>query len=715
MRLRHIRIRLRLPLLAGILVLLAVASVAYLSYQQARSSLVAENGARLRALAAAKTQRLADYLRTLRQDLRIQAENKLVKKALQELTVGWQVLGDQATATLQDVYIENNPHPPGERDKLKAPGDGSIYSRFHVQHHPWFRDLRRERGYGDIYLFDPKGNLVYTVAKMPDFATNVLEGEWRDSGLAQTFRAAIEAEDPARVHFVDFAGYGPLDDAPAGFLATPVVDKGTTLGVLAFRMPAGEINRIMQQTEGMGRTGETYLVGADGLMRSPSRFQDEASVLTTEVRSSSFQAAIAGESGLKEIVNYLDRPTVSAHAPLDFLGVRWAVIAEVSAAEALAPAEALLGRVALIAVALVVLFVGLSVVVSRGIAGPISRITAAMQRLAAGDGAVEVPDADQRDEVGEMARALVTFREGLAEKQRLEQAQKDAEAREAERRREAMQALAAEFDSRVGEIAQAVQGAAARMREMAGQLAVAVEETSAQTGSAASAAQQTDTNVQSAASAVEQLANAIQEIARNVERTSEAARACSGAAEQSQRQLDGLQSAIGEIDGVIEAINDVAEQTNLLALNATIEAARAGEAGKGFAVVAGEVKSLARQTHDMTDEIRGKVEGVKESAGAAIAAISDILDQIANVDAKATSVAGSVEQQSAATREISRNVQDAASGTGEVSRSIQGIEEAARHGAESTNAVKTAADDLAAQADGLKQAVDGFLAQIRAG
>ncbi len=715
MRLRHIRIRLRLPLLAGVLVLLAVASVAFLSYQQARSSLVAENGARLRALAAAKTQRLADYLRTLRQDLAIQAGNKLVKKALQELAIGRTALGDQATAKLQKAYIENNPHPPEARDELKAPGDGSIYSRFHVQHHPWFRDLRRERGYGDIYLLDPAGNLVYTVAKMPDFATNVLDGAWRDSGLAQAFRAAIEAEDPARAHFVDFAGYGPLDGAPAGFLATPVVDKGTTLGVLAFRMPAGEINRLMQQTEGMGRTGETYLVGADGLLRTPSRFQGADSILRTKIASAGFQAAMAGESGLKEIVNYLGRPTVSAHAPLDFLGVRWAVIAEVSAAEALAPAEKLLGRVALIAVALVVVFVGLSVVVSRGIAGPIGRITTAMQRLAEGDGEVEVPDADQRDEVGEMARALVTFREGLAEKQRLEQAQKEAEAREAERRREAMQSLAAEFDSRIGEIAQAVQGAAARMREMAGQLAAAVEETSAQTGSASAAAQQTDTNVQSAASAVEELANAIQEIARNVERTSEAARACSGAAERSQRQLDGLQSAIGEIDGVIEAINDVAEQTNLLALNATIEAARAGEAGKGFAVVAGEVKSLARQTHDMTDEIRGKVEGVKESAGAAIAAINDILDQIANVDAKATSVAGSVEQQSAATREISRNVHDAASGTSEVSRSIRGIEDAARHGAESTATVKTAADDLAAQADGLKQAVDGFLAQIRAG
>lgn len=343
----------------------------------------------------------------------------------------------------------------------------------------------------------------------------------------------------------------------------------------------------------------------------------------------------------------------------------------------------------------------------------ITAMTAAMNKLASGNLDTDIPSVESGDEIGEMAQAVLVFRDNAQEVGRLAAERKEAEARQQQERRQTMLSLAQQFEQNVGGIVGSVDDAAANLQNMAVVLTESIEDTSSQSTAVAAASRAATDSVESVAAAAEEMTASIQEISVNVSDTASTAKACATTAEQSQEKMLDLQKAVSEIEGVLSAINAVAEQTNLLALNATIEAARAGEAGKGFAVVANEVKSLANQTHKMTEEIYKKVDYMRESAAASITSVRDIVLKISQVDEMSASVAAAVEEQNSSTVEISRSAQHAAQGNGEVSTSIDLVLTASQTSAESTQNVKAASDDLAVQSQNLRRAMEEFLTEIR--
>ncbi|PKR56979.1 methyl-accepting chemotaxis protein [Thalassospira lohafexi] len=706
------RVAKKIPVTIVLLAVLASLTTGLLAYFKASEELQISAEQKLVALTAAKKSFILSYLDSIHQDLVVQAQNPLIVNALDEFVGAWQTLGPNVGPDLQKVYIDNNPNPVGEKLLLDEGTDGSDYSRVHGKYHPWLRDFLTQRGYYDIFLFDQAGNLVYTVFKEEDFATNMVDGRWKDTDLSSAYRQSIVA-DKGDVSFFDFKAYAASNGAAASFISTPIVDAdGKVKGVLAFQMPVDRINKVMQSSDGMGDTGESYLVGADGLMRSDSRFSNESTILKTQIDTESARRSVAGESGVIEIDDYRGIPVVSAFALLEFMGVKWGVISEVDEAEIFAPLMGLLIAVLVGLLVLAVIISGVGIYLGRGISTPISMIANSMRTLASGDKSIDIPGQNRSDEIGEMSAAVLIFKENMIKAEEL--ALKEAEEQEKrEARGRLIEKLTRDFDEDVSLVLKTVAAAAAEMQATATSMTATAEQTSQQSNVVAAAAEEASSNVQTVAAASEELSASIAEISHQVAQSSSVADKAVAEAENTNAQVRGLAEAAQKIGAVVGLISDIAAQTNLLALNATIEAARAGEAGKGFAVVAAEVKNLANATSKATDEITAQITGIQTETDGAVIAIGSISTTIAEISEIAATIASAVEEQGAATAEINRNVQEASSGTSEVTSNIHGVSEAAASTGAAAEEVLAASGDLSVQAETLSSKVDAFLAAVK--
>lgn len=235
------------------------------------------------------------------------------------------------------------------------------------------REFAAYHGYYDVFFISADGDVLYTVAKEDDYRTNLVDGPFAKTGLGRLYRTLVASTGDAMA-MEDFSRYLPSHDEPAAFLGARVTDEsGRLLGIYAVQIPEQPINEIMQFSAGMGETGETYLVGQDGLMRSTSRFFEASTVLESEVTGTSVRKALEGEVGVEIVDDYRGIPVYSAYRPFDFEGIHWAVLAEQDVAEVRLPVDRawrwLLGGFALLsAVALLLRFMLIRMVVPTAVA-----------------------------------------------------------------------------------------------------------------------------------------------------------------------------------------------------------------------------------------------------------------------------------------------------------------------------------------------------------
>lgn len=294
-----------------------------------------EISARLQLLNELRQGALQLYFGTAEAELRVWGSSPLILEAQSALTQEWSTGDSDALAEdIRRAYIEQNPHDTGKYSELfKA--DDSAYSIIHASLHDTARRFVTERGYYDFFLVGNDGYVYYSVEKEDDFATNLLNGPWRDSGLGKIYRRALDTA--GAVVMGEMEAYGPSKGAPAMFTASTIRDsEGVTLGVLIFQLPTQTILNIMNYTSGMGETGETYLVGEDLLMRSNSRFSEESTVLKQTVDTRTVALALAGEEGVEYSSDYRGVEVLSSYDSIPVAQTKWAVMAEIDKAEVVA-------------------------------------------------------------------------------------------------------------------------------------------------------------------------------------------------------------------------------------------------------------------------------------------------------------------------------------------------------------------------------------------
>ncbi|WP_120495339.1 PAS-domain containing protein [Kiloniella sp. EL199] len=422
---QDLKITTKYPVVIVTLALLASMLTGILAYSTTSAELHRSSSENLTVILAARKSALENYFEIISEDLRIQSKNPLVLEALDTFSFSWHRQSEDAKGYFQKHYITENPFPVGERELLDVADDDSLYSHYHLKHHPVFRSLRNERGYYDIFLFDADGDLVYTVVKENDFATNFEKGMWRDTSLGRAFRLiknSHNSDNREEQFFFDFEFYEPSQDKPASFVASALYGaKGEFKGVLAFQLPIDRLNFAMQDTAGMGKTGETIIVGRDLLRRSDSRFSDENLILKQKIETEVARLALEGKRGVKSYKNAAGEGVVAAFDFIEFQSVRWALIAEIEQSEILVPIQRMKQAMVIgfVFIAIIVTIVGFKV--SRNLASPLVKMTEAMSRLTEGDLDSEVLFSGRKDEIGRMEKAWLVFRQTAIERAKSDQ------------------------------------------------------------------------------------------------------------------------------------------------------------------------------------------------------------------------------------------------------------------------------------------------------
>jgi methyl-accepting chemotaxis protein len=364
--------------------------------------------------------------------------------------------------------------------------------------------------------------------------------------------------------------------------------------------------------------------------------------------------------------------------------------------------------------AVFVLVLVASFLIGRSVTKPLAKITALTERLASGDSAFEVSYTGRRDEVGGLAKALAVFKDNAAAVHQMHAEQQELKQKADAEKRKVMVDLAGKFEASVQAVVRDVFNDAREMQQAAQGMSETANKATERASVVADACQQASSNVQTVASAAGELSSSIAEISQRVAQAAEVADRAAADGQRTNETVQGLAAAAHKIGEVIDLINQIASQTNLLALNATIEAARAGEAGKGFAVVASEVKSLASQTANATDEISAQISAIQAETDQVVGNIQSIRTTIMEVNEISSSIAAAVEEQGAATQAIARSVQDAASGTNQVSQNISGVTEATSETGHAAGQVLHSSGRLTQKLQALQDEVAAFVAGVRA-
>lgn len=688
----------KIPAICISLIVATGAVVSVVSLQNASESLKQAANEKLGTILTVRKQVLADYFNSIRGDLTALSSDYMTVEAIQRFTAAWEELGEKPSSYLQTAYIHENPHPLGSKEELDYAEDSSRYSFIHKKYHDWYRSFLRDNGYYDIFMFDTKGNLIYTVFKELDYATNFLSGEYKDTDLGRAYRAAISSEESKAQYFYDFQPYSPSHGAPASFIAQQVVDENNqVIGVFALQMPIDRINATVGSYVGLGETGEVFVVGEDLYMRNDARNAQETSILKKKVDSPATKRALSGETGSMDFTRGDGVDVFSSFAPFDFMGSRWAIIAWQSASEIMQPAKDLRASLFRANVYVVLACSVLSFLIFYFLMRPMQTIASQLRQLMKGDLNFEVTTANRSDEVGEFSKAIQQFKSI-----KLESSQRSLE-------------MVNAFESRAGSVIDLLAQESEKLQGLSTGVFDRVMEASSFSEHTSSASKVTSRDVEEVSNSTQAMERAIREIAQQIEESNVAIQEAVQHGLSVDDAVKIMEKAAEEIASVVDTIRRIAAEIMVLSLNAAIESEQAGAAGRGFAVVASEVKNLANQATGATQEIAMQIAAVQEATKKAVGQVALVRESISKVSSYAGSIDCAVKQQAQLTSDITHSMASASESSSQIRNNAEQVYSSTSEAKGIASDMQGATTSLAEQANRLKSDVHSFLNEVRQG
>ncbi|WP_240739617.1 methyl-accepting chemotaxis protein [Marinitoga lauensis] len=522
---------------------------------------------------------------------------------------------DKYLKYLKEVYHEKNPYKNREKldnifyddnfDQSKVNPDALDelyqYNSIHEKLNPLLRKLILTKPiYYDVFYITSDGYVLYSTRKNKEFGTNIETGEYKNTSLGDLYKTLKNSNDN-KVHFSDIKYYTAGDEEHGFFAGKCIVYNDEKIGYLIVYIKNEAFDKVLQDKNGMGKTGITYVVGRDKIMRS--NLPDQETILKQKVETDYVDKALNGKTGWEISTNFKGEKVLAAYAPFKFEEINWAFVSEVSVKEALEASLRIRNILMVTTTIILIIAIIISLFFSKKISKPLMELSKKVDKFATGDFTVKF-ESKGKDETAIIANSLKNMANNLSEtvKWLLEAGKKIENSSE----------ILTTVSEKTMSANEDVLEKARVIEDNAENAAATTEELTSGVSEVSTAAQNVSANAVEIAQEVNETTQLTEEGEKSITEITKIIDQAVEKSKETEKTVEVLAEKAKNIGEIVETITNITEQTNLLALNAAIEAARAGEAGKGFAVVADEIRKLAEESKKATEQIAQILTEIKE-------------------------------------------------------------------------------------------------------
>lgn len=722
------RLSIKLPLFVSFIIMLVAGGLSFYAFSSSRDSTVKTAEAHMSVILEKKQSRLMTWYNSLDAMLQTLGTNPNTLEAATNIDAMWQLLDTSERQKLRESFTTQNPHAFEDRRNLMVADTARGYDILHKRHHLYYNKFIEQNALYDLFLINLDGDIVYSVVKENDFGQNVLQGQLANSGIAEAFRHSRETSDTS-TFFSSFAAYEISNGAMASFASMRIETAEKELkGILVIQINQESFQSVINNTTGMGETGQAYIVDKNGVLLVDSRFENGPKAFDRITLTPQILAALDGnKTQLQNGVGLKGEPVKVLATHMELHGTPYALITEKTHAEIFQDLYKQRNTLTTISVLSATVLILLSWLYISRITSSLDRLGREMAKISEGDYKVEVTAIARKDEIGSIAQVLVGFRAKLQDAAN-SQEERDRALEEQNKTLEVLrnglvqlaegdlskpinqqfskeyESLRADFNrtlstlsdaiSSVMEASESIQHGAQEISQASDDLSNRTENQAATLEQTAAALDQLTASVKSAAEG----ARSVETIVLEAQSEAEASGKVVSDAIAAMNQIEGSSKHISQI---ISVIDDIAFQTNLLALNAGVEAARAGDAGKGFAVVASEVRALAQRSSEAAKEIKTLISGSAKEVGRGVELVGGAGEAL-------TSIVKRVSHISDLVRTMATGTSEQAVGLGEINIGVNQLDQVTQQNAAMVEESTAASHVLKADALRLQEMVKRF-------